>query len=212
MADTEALVKQLGECAEKQDFEGAFKLVRENQGELAKSLQPVGVKDALKKTTKDRLLLSFLDSVGFGMLPLGESLVRLEKLVSFTQGSLVLSKAWGLGTVKKLDYFYRRITVDFKTKKGHQFTYDAAIDMLTSAPEDHILVKRQADPEAFEKMLKDQPGEFVKQVLKSYGDMPLVRLEDVFVQNGFVKSVNWKMYWDKARVELKADKLVEIPV
>ena len=175
MADTEALVKQLGECAEKQDFEGAFKLVRENQGELAKSLQPVGVKDALKKTTKDRLLLSFLDSVGFGMLPLGESLVRLEKLVSFTQGSLVLSKAWGLGTVKKLDYFYRRITVDFKTKKGHQFTYDAAIDMLTSAPEDHILVKRQADPEAFEKMLKDQPGEFVKQVLKSYGDMPLVR-------------------------------------
>ena len=212
MADTEALVKQLGECAEKQDFEGAFKLVRENQGELAKSLQPVGVKDALKKTTKDRLLLSFLDSVGFGMLPLGESLVRLEKLVSFTQGSLVLSKAWGLGTVKKLDYFYRRITVDFKTKKGHQFTYDAAIDMLTSAPEDHILVKRQADPEAFEKMLKDQPGEFVKQVLKSYGDMPLVRLEDVFVQNGFVKSVNWKAYWDKARVELKADKLVEIPV
>ena len=212
MADTEALVKQLGECAEKQDFEGAFKLVRENQGELAKSLQPVGVKDALKKTTKDRLLLSFLDSVGFGMLPLGESLVRLEKLVSFTQGSLVLSKAWGLGTVKKLDYFYRRITVDFKTKKGHQFTYDAAIDMLTSAPEDHILVKRQADPEAFEKMLKDQPGEFVKQVLKSYGDMPLVRLEDVFVQNGFVKSVNWKVYWDKARVELKADKLVEIPV
>ena len=212
MADTEAVVKQLGECAEKQDFEGAFKLVRENQGELAKSLQPVGVKDALKKTTNDRLLLSFLDSVGFGALPLGESLVRLEKLVSFTQGSLVLSKAWGLGTVKKLDYFYRRITVDFKTKKGHQFTYDAAIDMLTSAPEDHILVKRQADPAAFEKLLKDQPGEFVKQVLKSYGDMPLVRLEDVFVQNGFVKSVNWKAYWDKARVELKADKLVEIPV
>ena len=86
MADTEALVKQLGECAEKQDFEGAFKLVRENQGELAKSLLPVGVKDALKKTTKDRLLLSFLDSVGFGALSLGESLVRLEKLVSFTQG------------------------------------------------------------------------------------------------------------------------------
>ena len=25
MADTEALVKQLGECAEKQDFEGAAK-------------------------------------------------------------------------------------------------------------------------------------------------------------------------------------------
>ena len=39
MADTEALANRLAECAEKQDFEGAFKLVRENQGELAKSLQ-----------------------------------------------------------------------------------------------------------------------------------------------------------------------------
>ena len=212
MADTEALVTKLAECAEKLDFEGAFKLVRENQGEFAKSLQPAGVKDALKKTTKDRLLLSFLDGVGFEGRALDESLVRLEKLVGFKAGSLVLSKAWGLGTVKKLDYFYRRITVDFKTKKGHQFTYDAAIDMLESAPEGHILVLRQADPAAFEAMLKDRPGEFIKAVLKSYGDMPITRLEDVCVANGFVKSVNWKSYWDKARAELKADKLVEIPV
>ena len=211
MADTEALANRLAECAEKQDFEGAFKLVRENQGELAKSLQPEGIKDALKKTTKDRLLLSFLDGAGFGEIALDESLVKLEKLVGFTQGSLVLSKAWGLGTVKKIDYFYRRVTVDFKTKKGHQFTYDAATDMLESAPEGHILVLRQADPAAFEAMLKDRPGEFIKAVLKSYGDMPITRLEDVCVANGFVKSVNWKAYWDKARAELKRDKLVEIP-
>ena len=211
MGETEALVSQLAECAENKDFEGAFKLVRENQGAIAKELQPVGVKDALKKTTNDRLLLSFIDGVEFGMRPLDESLVRLEKLVSFTQGSLVLSKAWGLGTVRKLDYFYRRITVDFKTKKGHQFTYAAAVDMLESAPEDHILVLRQADPAAFEAMLKDRRGDFIKAVLKSYGDMPITRLEDVCVQNGFVKSVNWKSFWDGARAELKQDKLVEIP-
>ena len=211
MADTEALANQLGECAEKQDFEGAFKLVRENQGELAKSLQPEGIRDALKKTTKDRLLLSFLDGVAFGEIALDESMVKLEKLIGFTQGSLVLSKAWGLGTLKKIDYFYRRVTVDFKTKKGHQFTYDAATDMLESAPEGHILVLRQADPAAFEAMLKDRPGEFIKAVLKSYGDMPITRLEDVCVQNGFVKSVNWKSFWDGARAELKQDKLVEIP-
>ena len=211
MADTEALVKELADCAEKQDFERAFKLVRENQGALAKELQPVGVKDALKKTTKDRLLLSFLDGVEFGERPLDESLVRLEKLLSFSLGALVLSKAWGLGTVRKLDYFYKRITVDFKTKKGHQFTFAAAIDMLEAAPEGHILVLRQSDPAAFEAMLKDKPGEFVKAVLKSYGDMPITRLEDVCVQNGFVKGVNWKAYWDRARAELKQDKLVEIP-
>ena len=211
MADTEALVNQLNECAEKQDFEGAFRLVRENRAELDKKIRATGIRDALKKTTRDRLLLSFLDGVGFGESPLDESLVKLEKLVGFQPGALVLSKAWGIGKVKRLDYFYKRITVDFKTKKGHQFTYAAACDMLEGAPEGHILVLREADPTAFEKMLKERPGDFVKEVLKSYGDMTIVRLEDVCVQNGFVKSVNWKKFWEEARKALHQDKLVEIP-
>ena len=212
MSNTEMLTSQLGECAERQDFEGALKLVRENQAEFARVLQPAGVRDALKKTTKDRLLLSFLDGVEFDSLPLDKSLVRLEKLMSFRKGSLVLCDAWGIGTVRDADYFYRRITVDFKSKRGHQFTYAAACDMLESAPEGHILVFRACDPEAFEKKLKEQPGEFIKDVLRSYGDMTAVRLEDVCVKNGFVKSVNWKSFWDNARRELHADKLVEIPV
>ena len=212
MADTEAVVVQLGECAEKQDFGVAFSLVKENMAALAKKIRPEGIRDALKKTTKDRLLLSFLDGVDFGVSQLDESLVRLEKLLSFQQGALVLNDTWGLGVVKRLDYFYRRITVDFKTRKGHQFTYAAATDMLERAPDNHILVLRQSDPARVEAMLRDQPGEFVKAVLKSYGDMPIVKLEDVCVSNGFVKAVNWKAFWEKARVELRKDSLVAIPV
>ena len=213
MADTETLINKLNECAEKQDFDGAFRLVKENQAVIAKNLTPAAVKDALKKTTNDRLLLSFLDGCGFGEFKFDETLVRLEKLVSFKEGSLVLQKTWGLGKVKRLDYFYKRITVDFKTKKGHQFTFAAAIDMLESAPEKHILVLREADPAAFDALLKDQPGEFVKKVIESNGSsMTLIKLEDYCVANGFVKSVNWKKFWDSARVELKKDDCVVIPV
>ena len=211
MADTGTLSKQLEDCAGAHDFEGAFRLVRENQTELAKAMSPAELRDALKATTSDRLLLSFVDGVGFGERPLAESLVRLEKLVSFQPGSLVLSRAWGLGKVQKLDYFYRRVTVDFKTRKGHQFTYDAAVDMLDSAPEGHILVLRERDPAAFETMLKERPGDFVKEVLASYGDMPVARLEDVCAQNGFVKPAAWKAFWDRARAGLRQDKRVEIP-
>ena len=212
MADTEALVKQLAECATNQDFEGAFKLVRENQAELAKKMQTVGVKDALKKTTRDRLLLSFIDGAEFGQKPLDESLRSLEKLVSFQLNALVLNKAWGLGKVRKLDYFYKRITVDFKTKKGHQFTYAAAVDMLECAPENHILVFRERDLPAFEALLKDKPADFLKEVIKSNGSsMTLIRLEDYCVANGFVKAANWKGYWDRARADLKHDQCVVIP-
>ena len=217
MADTESLVMQLNECAEKGDFEGGFRLVRENREQLGKKIQAAGIRDALKKTTKDRLLLSFLDGVEFGARPLDESLVRLEKLLYLVSrkpgeaGALVLSKAWGLGKVKSVDDFYKRVTVDFRTKRGHQFTYAAACDMLEPAPDGHILVMREVDAEGFEKLLRESPGKFVVEVLRSFGDMPIVRLEDVCVQNGFVKSVNWKKFWDSARAELRHDKLVEIP-
>ena len=36
MGNTDALKEQLAECAKKQDFEGAFRLVRENQAEFAR--------------------------------------------------------------------------------------------------------------------------------------------------------------------------------
>ena len=211
MGKTEEAEAKLAKCAEERDFEGAFAAVRENSQELAKSIGAAGIRDALKKTTDDRLLLSFLDGAGFGEAPLDKVLVGLEKLIGFQPGTFVLCDAWGLGTVKRIDYFYRKITVDFKTRKGHQFSYSAAVDMLEAAPEDHVLVRREADPEAFAALLKDKPGEVVKAVLKSYGDMPIVRLEDVCVANGFVKSAGWKKFWDAARAQLKNDELVEIP-
>ena len=213
MVETEALAEKLNEFAEKQDFDGAFRLVKENQAEIAKLLSIAGVKDALKKTTSDRLLLSFIDGCGFGEFRFDETLVRLEKLVSFKEGSLVLQKTWGLGRIRRLDYFYKRITVDFKTKKGHQFTFAAAVDMLESAPENHILVFRESDPTAFDALLKEKPGEFVKRVIVSNGSsMTLIRLEDYCVANGFVKSVNWKKFWDGARADLKKDDCVVIPL
>ena len=211
MTNTEALTKQLDECAEKQDFEGAFRLVRENQLEIGRSMKPTDVRSELKKTTKDRLLLSFLDGVEFDELPLDKALVRLERLVSFKEGTLVLCNAWGLGKVRKLDYFYKRITVDFKTKRGHQFTFAAAADILEPAPDGHVLVLRESDPVAFDQMLRERPGDFVKKVLEGYGDMSVTRLEDVCVKNGFVKSVNWKSFWDRARNALKQDNRVIIP-
>ena len=212
MADMQELAAKLNECAEKRDFEGAMKIIRANQAEIAKNLKPDAIAAALKKTTDDRILLSFVDGAAFGAAPVDESLLRLERLVGFVQGALVLNGTWGLGVVKRVDYFYRRITVDFKTKRGHQFSYAAAADMLVAAPEDHVLVIRQSDPARFEALLKDNPGEFVKTVLKSYGDMPVTRLEDLFVANGFVKKENWKEFWEKARSALRADKCVEIPV
>ena len=193
------------------DFNGTLRLVKARKDMLEAKLQGVGVRDALRKATKDRLLLAFVDSVGFGTRSLGEAFARLERLLSFRPGKLVLNSTWGLGEVKRIDSFYRRVTVDFNGRKGHQMTFDAACETLVFAPEDHILVTNRADSARVQKMLKEAPGEFVKEMLKSFGDMPVTRLEELSAQHGFVKHANWKAFWEKARAELRKDKLVEIP-
>ena len=207
----EDLAAELQLMSEAQDFVGTFKIIDENKDVLTSNLQATGVKEILKKATKDRLLLSFVESVGFGTRPLSDSLARLSKLMALTPGVRVLNVAWGLGEVKRLDYFYRKITVDFKMRRGHQLTFDAACETLVIAPEDHILVTAAADPNRVAAMIKEEPGEFVKAMLKSFGDMPITRLEEECAKQGFVKSANWKSFWDRARADLKKDKLVEIP-
>ncbi len=193
------------------DFNSTYRLVRAGKAVLDAKLQGGGIRDALRKSTRDRMLLAFIDSVGFGVRPLDEALARLERLMAFQPGRLVLNTTWGLGEIRRVDAFYRRIIVDFRTRKGHQLTFDAACETLVFAPEDHILVTARADPERVQKLLKDEPGEFVKAMLKSFGDMPVTRLEELSAQHGFVKQANWKTFWEHARAELRKDKLVEIP-
>ena len=214
MAESENFVEELNGCAERGDFAGALGIIRRNQETASNQMGASGVRDALKKTTKDRLLLSYVDSVEFGARPLSECLVRLEKLLTFQVGTMVLCKSleWGCGEVKRLDHFYRKITVDFRAKKGHQFAYAAAIDMLTVAGPDHILVMQKVDPVRFSTLLTEQPGEFVKVALKSFGPMSVQRMEIVFVRCGFMKDREWKGFWERARADLKRDKLVYVPV
>ena len=84
----EDLATELQLVSEAQDFAGTFKIIDENKDVLTSNLQSTGVKEILKKATKDRLLLSFVESVGFGTRPLSDSLARLSKLMALTPVSV----------------------------------------------------------------------------------------------------------------------------
>lgn len=220
-ANAAALLAAMGEAG---DFDGALKAVTGCGRLLNSCLSGVGVRDALRRTTKDRTLLSFIDAVGFDVRPdLNEPVKRLERLVSFRPGAYVLSRAWGLGQVKRIDDFYRRVIVDFPARPGHQFTYDAACETLSIAPDGHILLTLKGDPDRIKAQMKEKPGEFVVAMLESFGNMPVSRLEELVNQYGFArllpdngrnrgdKAAKWKSFWEKARAELRTNKCVAIP-
>ena len=204
----ELLKRLVGDC----NFSGVFTVLKDRLADFEKKLGADRIRIALRDSTKDRLIASFVDSCEFGARPLADSMMRLERLVSLAPGRLVLSPAWGLGEVKRLDYFYRKITIDFKGRRGQQMTFPTACETLSLAPEDHILVKQRADPDGLKKKFAEKPGDFVKDMIASFGPLTQIRLEELMVQHGFIKPADYKKFWEAARVDLKKDPCVELPV
>ena len=206
---TGLLMQELVECA---DFRGLFAVLKDRAPFLALTLKPAGFRDILKKTaSKDRLAGKLIDVAAFDLASLDESFRRLDLLLALMPGVLVIDANWGVGTVKRLDDFTERLTIDFAGKPGHAMSFAAACDALAIAPEGHLLTLRHKDPEGMQKMVQEQPGEVVRLALRSFGNKPVSRLEDLLVKNGFVTAQGWKAFWDGARKALKNDPLVSIP-
>ncbi|HNX33175.1 MAG TPA: GreA/GreB family elongation factor [Kiritimatiellia bacterium] len=205
---TSMLVQELIETA---DFTGLYQVVKDRTESLAATLKAAGIRDALKKASKDRLVTALIDTAGFGDKPLAESFRSLDLLLALKPGTLVIDPAWGLGTVKRLDDFYKRITIDFTGKPNHAMTFTAACQTLERAPHDHLLTLRHNDPAGIAKMAAEQAGELVKKALRSFGNMPVTKIEDLLTRQGFVAAANWKSFWESARKTLKNDPLIILP-
>ncbi len=208
-AEWTALLMQ--ELTEANDFHGLYLVIKDRLPSLAAALKPAGVREALRKACKDRLLLALLEAAAFGDLPIEESVRRLDLLLALVPGTLVIDPSWGLGTVRRLDDFYKRITIDFPGKAGHAMSFAAACDNLARAPHDHLLTLRHNEPETVRRMAADDPGELVRRALRSFGEMPVAKLEEVLGRHGLVPASAWKTFWEAARKALKNDPLVSIP-
>lgn len=215
-ADTRGVSLLVAMSKNGNDFDGLMKLAlaagRCSKGAWGSKFDGRAVREALRACAgDDRIRLSLIDGVGFGTRPFRESIFRLDRLLAFTPGTLVLSEAWGLGEIMGIDDFYCRVTVSFRTDKNHQFSYDTACETLRLAPEDHILVKYHRDPNAVKEMLKEKPGEFVIEMLRGFGDMTVGRLEEYCEKYSFVQQADWKKFWDRARSQLRTCKNVDLP-
>lgn len=202
-------LKLIDKAASLGDFAGLINVLTSRCDKISGKIKNSDIAAMFKKAANDRLITSFIDSIKFEARPLFESISRLNRLMSFTVGAKVLSDAWGVGEVKRLDYFYRRVYVDFRQRKNHQFTFDSACELLVVAPSDHILV---IDRAVVDLMVKEKAGDFVKEMIRCYGKLSIVRLEELSVSLGFVAAKDWKSFWDRARVDLRKDKRVELPV
>ncbi len=164
---------------------------------------------------KNRLQSAMVASIDFAKLPPREALRRLRALLAFRPGACCLDKTWGFGTIKRLDEFYRRVTIDFDRKKNHALAFAYAAESLKLLDDGHLLVEFHKDPAAFKVRMEKEPGEVVLLALRSFGPMSVTRMEDDFVAFGLLpsggKDNGWKDFWARARNALKKNPAVKVP-
>jgi len=143
-------------------------------------------------------------------IPLPECFRRLELLRALKPGTLCYDATWGAGTVHGTDGFYKKVTIDFEKRRGHDLSYAYAAETLKLLNDDHLLARKLRDPQALQALIASDPAEVVRITLRSFGDMPVAALQEVLVPRLMPES-GWKTFWDAARRGLKKDSLFEIP-
>ncbi len=199
------------ELVDKQEFAGLLMLFKARHDRFMHTLKPSGIRDKLKKACKERLFFAIVDAAAFDEARLTESLRRVDLLMSLTAGTLVIDSAWGFGRVKSIDGFYKRVAIDFTDKPNHSMTFAAVCETVSLARQDHLLTLRHNNPSKIAGMTAERPDALVKLALGCFGEMTVTKLESTLAEHGFVKTEDWKRFWDTARKALKNDPLVIIP-
>ncbi len=139
-----------------------------------------------------------------------EGIRRLRVLRSMQPDALCFDKTWGLGVVLKIDYFNKKVDIDFERKLGHQLGLAYASQTLQMVDEDHILVWKRRKPKDLAELIAKNPAEVVRMALRSFGPITVGDLQQR-LSAGIVGEAQWKPFWDTARKELKKDPKFVIP-
>ncbi len=166
---------------------------------------------ALEILGPDRARRDLASHVGFDKpIPPAEAVRRLRTLLALREGALCHDRTWGAGKVKRMDALYGRVEIDFETKAGHQMSFAYAAETLSLLPENHLLARRLADPEALQRLAAEQPAELVRWALRDFGPLTADQLKDRLVPRVLPES-GWKGFWEAARKALKNDPAVALP-
>ena len=154
---------------------------------------------------------ALIDQAGFDSgISAEEAFRRLLLLFALREGTVCYDKTWGTGVVGKIDYFYKRVDIDFRKKRGHQLALSYAAEKLLLLDEHHLLYWRHQKPAELAEKVKTQPLEIVKQAIRSFGPLSAVQLQEKLVPE-IVEEAKWKSFWEAARKLSKTDKGIQIP-
>ncbi|MCB1057066.1 MAG: GreA/GreB family elongation factor [Acidobacteria bacterium] len=127
-----------------------------------------------------------------------EKAERLESLMGFDIGTVVLMAGKGAGKIQEINLQLDSFKIDFPRLPGLMVGFRAAGKMLIKLDEGHILRRKMDELPTLKKLAKDDPPELLRLVLESY---PEARTAGEIREDltGVVSPGQWTSWWAAAR-------------
>ncbi len=90
------------------------------------------------------------------------------KLEAMQPGAYCFHRSWGFGQIKSFDEATQRLSIDFKTKKGHAMEPAFCVNTMDILPAEHILVRRETETAKIKQLIEDEPVQFIVEALQGY--------------------------------------------
>lgn len=133
------------------------------------------------------------------------------QLETMEPGAYVVHRSWGFGQIKSYDEAAQRLIIDFRGKKGHPMDPAFCVSTMTVLPPNHLLVRRETEPERIAQLIAESPAELVVEALKAYPNNATTAIDLEITLAQVVGEEKFKKWWSHAKKALAKDPRVAVP-
>lgn len=133
------------------------------------------------------------------------------KLEAMQPGSYCVHRSWGFGQIKSYDEASQRLIIDFADKPGHPMDPAFCLTTMEILPENHLLVRKQTEPEVIAKLIYENPAQLIVEALAAYPNQAATAIEIEIVLAQVVGDEKFKKWWSTAKKAVAKDPRISIP-
>ncbi len=135
-----------------------------------------------------------------------------EQLEAMQPGTYCIHRSWGLGKIRSYDERNNRLIIDFEDdKEGHPMDPAFCVGRLELLPPSNVLARHRTDPEAIEKLIKEQPTDVIVELLASTETRAATASEIERQLARVLGEARFKKWWATTKKLLIKDPRVAVP-
>jgi transcription elongation GreA/GreB family factor len=137
--------------------------------------------------------------------------VHQDKLSAMEPGAYVIHRSWGFGQIASFDELDGKLVINFEGKPAHRMDPAFCATTLEILPPNHLLVRRQTEPEVINKLINEKPSELIYQMLLSCKDHAATGPEIESQLSRLLGEDKFKRWWSAAKKAMARDPRIGIP-